>query len=235
MICLGDYNEMTPASYSYFSSMKLSKEMSAIVKEDCEQGLTKEEILGYLNSKMTISQIKIYSKAIRTRMKLHSDAVSNLEDEISKRDKEIKSLRGNVSDGNNNGRSENTIETEEEKDKEEMTKNENVRIVYQIPIQGVSGVDYITAQRDIPKRGSAKAFIRKIIMSFRSNRDLLSKVIDKELKKEQLEQIKIAISKGLKEQQLVKLINSNAEAERMEKIIEIAVLENALPGKGGIG
>ena len=59
---------------------------------------------------------------------------------------------------------------------------------------------------------------------------MVSKVIDKELKKEQLEQIKIAISKGLKEQQLVKLINSNAEAERMEKIIEIAVLENALPG-----
>ena len=232
MICLGDYNEMTPASYSYFSSMKLSKEVSAIVKEDCENGLTKEEIEGYLNSKMTVSQIKIYSKAIRTRMKQNSDAVSELEEEISRRDQEIKSLRAEKEPDKKSQKEESGHQTKlrEEEDKVKMTENKNIKMVYQIPVQGVSGVDYITTEKEPPKIGTAKTMIRKIMMSFRSNRDLVSKVIDKELKKEQLEQIKIAISKGLKEQQLVKLINSNAEAERMEKIIEIAVLENALPG-----
>lgn len=231
MICLGDYNEMTPASYSYFSSMKLSKEVSAIVKEDCENGLTKEEIQGYLNSKMTVNQIKIYSKAIRTRMKQNSDAVSKLEEEISRRDKEIESLRKKKPDEKRQ-KEEPGEKTEimEEEEKVKMAENENIKIVYQIPVQGVSGVDYITMERETPKRETVKTIIRKIMMSFRSNRNLVSKVIDKELKKEQLEQIKIAISKGLKEQQLVKLINSNAEAERMEKIIEIAVLENALSG-----
>ena len=232
MICLGDYNEMTPASYSYFSSMKLSKEVSAIVKEDCENGLTKEEIEGYLNSKMTVSQIKIYSKAIRTRMKQNCDAVSELEEEISRRDQEIKSLRAEKKPDEKKQKEESghQITSREEENKLKRAKNENIKIVYQIPVQGVSGVDYITTEKETPKMGTTKTIIRKIMMSFRSNRDLVSKVIDKELKKEQLEQIKIAISKGLKEQQLVKLINSNAEAERMEKIIEIAVLENALPG-----
>ena len=232
MICLGDYNEMTPASYSYFSSMKLSKEISAIVKEDCENGLTKEEIQGYLNSKMTVNQIKIYSKAIRTRMKQNSDAVSELEEEISRRDKEIESLREEKKPDEKRQKEESGHQTKsrEEENKLKRAENENIKIVYQIPVQGVSGVDYITTEKETPKMGTAKTIIRKIMMSFRSNRDLVSKVIDKELKKEQLEQIKIAISKGLKEQQLVKLINSNAEAERMEKIIEIAVLENALPG-----
>jgi hypothetical protein len=222
---------MTPASYSYFSSMKLSKEVSAIVKEDCENGLTKEEIQGYLNSKMTVNQIKIYSKAIRTRMKQNSDAVSKLEEEISRRDKEIESLRKKKPDEKRQ-KEEPGEKTEimEEEEKVKMAENENIKIVYQIPVQGVSGVDYITMERETPKRETVKTIIRKIMMSFRSNRNLVSKVIDKELKKEQLEQIKIAISKGLKEQQLVKLINSNAEAERMEKIIEIAVLENALSG-----
>lgn len=231
MICLGDYNEMTPASYSYFSSMKLSKEMSAIVKEDCENGLTKEEIQGYLNSKMTVNQIRVYSKAIRTRMKQNSDAVSELEEEISRRDKEIESLRAEKKPDEKIQKEEGyQTKSREVKDKVKRAENENIKIVYQIPVQGVSGVDYITTEKKTPKMGTAKTIIRKIMMSFRSNRDLVSKVIDKELKKEQLEQIKIAISKGLKEQQLVKLINSNAEAERMEKIIEIAVLENALSG-----
>lgn len=229
MICLGDYNEMTPASYSYFSSMKLSKEVSAIVKEDCENGLTKEEIQGYLNSKMTSGQIRVYSRAIRTRMKQNSDTVSKLEEEIAKRDKEIESLRSEKNQETRHQKEEKNPKSEEEKEKVKTAGHENIKIVYQIPIQGVSGVDYITTERVPQKEGTAKMIIRKILMSFRSNRDLVSKVIDKELKKEQLEQIKIAISKGLKEQQLVKLINSNAEAERMEKIIEIAVLENALP------
>ena len=229
---MGDYNEMTPASYSYFSSMKLSKEMSAIVKEDCENGLTKEEIQGYLNSKMTVNQIRVYSKAIRTRMKQNSDAVSELEEEISRRDKEIESLRAEKKPDEKIQKEEGyQTKSREVKDKVKRAENENIKIVYQIPVQGVSGVDYITTEKKNTKRwGTAKTIIRKIMMSFRSNRDLVSKVIDKELKKEQLEQIKIAISKGLKEQQLVKLINSNAEAERMEKIIEIAVLENALSG-----
>lgn len=232
MICLGDYNEMTPASYSYFSSMKLSKEMSAIVKEDCENGLTKEEIQGYLNSKMTIDQIRVYSKAIRTRMKQNSDAVSELEEEISRRDKEIESLRAEKKPDEKKQKEElgYQAKSREDENKLKRAENENIEIVYQIPVRGVSGVDYITTEKEATKMGTAKTIIRKIMMSFRSNRDLVSKVIDKELKKEQLEQIKIAISKGLKEQQLVKLINSNAEAERMEKIIEIAVLENALPG-----
>ena len=141
MICLGDYNEMTPASYSYFSSMKLSKEVSAIVKEDCENGLTKEEIEGYLNSKMTVSQIKIYSKAIRTRMKQNSDAVSELEEEISRRDQEIKSLRAEKEPDKKSQKEESGHQTKlrEEEDKVKMTENKNIKMVYQIQGFGIKG------------------------------------------------------------------------------------------------
>ena len=49
-----------------------------------------------------------------------------------------------------------------------------------------------------------------------------------ELSKEQLAKIKVAMEKGLTEEQLLSLIHGNVSPEQMEEIIEIAVLENSM-------
>ena len=64
----------------------------------------------------------------------------------------------------------------------------------------------------------------------KSRRNLVKLVIDGELDRNQLVQIKIAIEKGLTENQLEDIINSRVPAERMKEIIEIAELENGLQG-----
>lgn len=55
-------------------------------------------------------------------------------------------------------------------------------------------------------------------------------MINGELDRNQLIQIKSAIEKGLTESQLEEIINSRVPAERMKEIIEIAELENSLQG-----
>ena len=86
-------------------------------------------------------------------------------------------------------------------------------------------------ERKVPGsgRGAVSIFTRLGIKT-KSRRNLVKLVIDGELDRNQLVQIKNAIEKGLTEKQLEDIINSRVPAERMKEIVEIAELENSLQG-----
>ena len=73
-------------------------------------------------------------------------------------------------------------------------------------------------------------FFTKLAIRTKSRRNLVKLVIEGELDKNQLIQIKSAIEKGLTESQLEEIINGRISAERMKEIIEIAELENSMNG-----
>ena len=61
-----------------------------------------------------------------------------------------------------------------------------------------------------------------------SKQDITKLVASGQLNTEQLAQVKIAIGRGLTNEQLCDLIQGNVSAEQMKEIIEIAVLENSM-------
>ena len=77
---------------------------------------------------------------------------------------------------------------------------------------------------------SAIGFFTRLGIKKKSRKNLVKLVINGELDRNQLIQIKSAIEKGLTESQLEEIINSRVPAERMKEIIEIAELENSLQG-----
>ncbi len=101
---------------------------------------------------------------------------------------------------------------------------------YQTGIVDESGrilqVVSIEPQRKKKEIPALTAFFSKV--SSKKKIDLVKLLAQKNLEREQLAQIKIAIEKGLSEKQLLVLINNVISAEQMEEIIEIAVLENKM-------
>lgn len=70
--------------------------------------------------------------------------------------------------------------------------------------------------------------IASLFLKKKSQRDIMRLSIEGELDKEQLLQIKIAMEKGLSDDQLCQLISCKVPADRMPELIEIAVLENEM-------
>lgn len=78
------------------------------------------------------------------------------------------------------------------------------------------------------KRSRLVELFAKFAFRKKSRQDIIHMVISGELDIDQLTQIRVALGKGLKENQLVDLIHSKISAGQMAEIIEIAVLENRL-------
>lgn len=70
--------------------------------------------------------------------------------------------------------------------------------------------------------------IASLFLKKKSQRNIMRLSIEGELDKEQLLQIKIAMEKGLSDDQLCQLISCKVPADRMPELIEIAVLENEM-------
>lgn len=120
--------------------------------------------------------------------------------------------------------------------KEEEMKEMKNAVQTQIPVQYVATIpgakngQTITAVLD---RGQTNhqglyAMIGKLAFKKKSKQDIIKLVASGELSKEQLAKIKVAMEKGLTEEQLLSLIHGNVSPEQMEEIIEIAVLENSM-------
>ena len=87
----------------------------------------------------------------------------------------------------------------------------------------------IERKETVNSRGAISIFT-KLAIKTKSRRNLVKLVIEGELDKNQLIQIKSAIEKGLTESQLEEIINGRISAERMKEIIDIAELENSMNG-----
>lgn len=101
---------------------------------------------------------------------------------------------------------------------------------YQVVVTDQMGkvVANIPIEKKRQKKSAAVHIFTRIVHKKKPRQDIIRQVISGELEKEQLVQIRVAMERGLTEQQLVELINSGVSAEQMEEIIEIAVLENSM-------
>ena len=89
--------------------------------------------------------------------------------------------------------------------------------------QGISCPVEITRAK--PER---VGLIASLFLKKKSQRDIMQRAIEGELDKNQLLQVKVAMEKGLSEDQLCQLISCKVPADRMPELIEIAVLENEM-------
>ena len=120
-------------------------------------------------------------------------------------------------------------------EKEEDMKEMKNAVPTQIPVQyvatfqGAPNGQPITAviEKGQSKNQGLYAIIGKLAYKKKSKQDIIKLVASGELSREQLVQIKIAMEKGLTEEQLLSLIHGNVSPEQMKEIIEIAVLENS--------
>ena len=121
------------------------------------------------------------------------------------------------------------------REKEEEVTEMRQTVPTQIPVQYVTtfprghGGQTVTTviERSQPKREGLYAVLGKLAYKKKSKQDIIRLVASGDLSKEQLAKIKVAMEKGLTEEQLLCLIHGNVSPEQMEEIIEIAVLENS--------
>jgi len=114
---------------------------------------------------------------------------------------------------------------------EEQTKTQVPYMTgYPMYPQGVMGYPHGMGYPEKPKQkknGLATLF-GKSDTKKTGKQDITKLVASGQLNTEQLMQVKVAISRGLTDEQLCDLIQGNVSAEQMKEIIEIAVLENSM-------
>ncbi|MBR1744155.1 MAG: hypothetical protein IJ733_20300 [Lachnospiraceae bacterium] len=105
-----------------------------------------------------------------------------------------------------------------------------IPVYYKVPVIDSSGqiVQRVQVERAVSKDRGIAGMFGKLAFRHKSRADIVKLVASGDLVPAQLVQIKIAIEKGLTENQIVELINNNVAAEKMKEIIEIAVLENSM-------
>lgn len=83
-------------------------------------------------------------------------------------------------------------------------------------------------EQNQPKRTGFYTLLGKLAYKKKSKQDIVRLVASGDLSTKQLSKIRLAMSKGLTEEQLLELIHSGATPEQMEEIIEIAALQNSM-------
>lgn len=102
-------------------------------------------------------------------------------------------------------------------------------VYYTIPIVDEHGrvVHYAPVERSARvNKSGITALFSKLNFKKKSKQDMIKILSSGELDKSQLIQVKNAVIKGLTEEQITNLIVNKIDADKMEEIIEIAVLEN---------
>lgn len=176
-------------------------------------------------------------------------AVARLRHEVDEKEKEMEKLKDTIENlktemgqqaANDVAKSDEKVEgfkmeTEDTKSMIGTVKGQ-YPLVYGIPVQYAATVKddksntpvLAMIERTEPKQFGLHALIGKLAYKKKSRQDIVKLVASGDLKTEQLVQIRMAMQKGLTENQLLDLINNNVPAEQMKEIIEIAVLENSL-------
>lgn len=114
--------------------------------------------------------------------------------------------------------------------KEEKTEEmkPKVEVVYHTAMTDNSG--HVIASLPVERNTRNVARRTGVLAAFafrkKSRRDIVRLVTERQLSQGQLEQIRVAIEKGLKEEQLIHIIHSGLSPEQMKELVEIAVSLN---------
>lgn len=205
------FDEITDVLNNLTQDKKEQKELERILKENQE----KDELLSQKQDEIN----RAYSQAAENRK------------EAGELKKENEALKEKVKE----------LQKKHEQDKETFNNVRNDADNYfsfqsgNMPYAGNKSAVVRINSNDIERKTSVNnhglvGIFSRLGIKTKSRRNLVKLVIDGELDRNQLVQIKIAIEKGLTENQLEDIINSRVPAERMKEIIEIAELENGLQG-----
>ena len=205
------FDEITDVLNNLTQDKKEQKELERILKENQE----KDELLSQKQDEIN----RAYSQAAEKRkeageLKTENEALKEKVKKLQKKYEQDKETFNNVRNDADNYFS---------------FKSANM------PYAGNKSAVVRINSNDIERKTSVNnhglvGIFSRLGIKTKSRRNLVKLVIDGELDRNQLVQIKIAIEKGLTENQLEDIINSRVPAERMKEIIEIAELENGLQG-----
>lgn len=107
--------------------------------------------------------------------------------------------------------------------------NGMIPVYYQVPLlQNGRVLQQVEVERSTRKSVGGVGIFSRLFVKKKSRIDLVSRLAAGDMLPEQLAQIRVAIEKGLYEEQLVELINHSVPVAKMKEIIEIAVLENSM-------
>ena len=181
-----------------------------------------------------LQEISVSKKAEAELEKQKADA-ERLQKEVERLQGEIATL--NITNSNLRKMlddKESEIEQMEKKLQEKSEEQTKTQVTYMTgyPVypQGVMGhpQGMVYMEKAKPKKNSLAALFGKSDTRKTGKQDITKLVASGQLSTQQLMQVKVAISRGLTDEQLCDLIQGNVSAEQMKEIIEIAVLENSI-------
>lgn len=161
-------------------------------------------------------------------------ALARLRNELDMIGKERQFLEKKMEEMKQQTKAVEQLKSHEEKKQPEIPAAQPVfPVEYQTALVDGNGriIQMVPVERTVRKRdrGTLTSLFSRIC--FKKRADIVKMVAEKGLEPKQLVQIRNAIEKGLTEQQLIVLINSQIPADQMEEIINIAVYENRQKGE----
>jgi hypothetical protein len=166
--------------------------------------------------------------------------ISELLEQLQKRDGEIRALR-EAAEGADETQGE-AKSGETEKDREIAKHRQTITELEAIADSQQKDIDSLKAmlrrERETarlmacPREGSARSGIRPFKNLFAAGKgtSIVKLVTSGNHSAEQIVQLGIAMERGLTKKQITALINSNAPAEKIKAVVEVAVLENRIKG-----
>lgn len=219
-----------------FESTKKDDEVRDNLVESLEE---KDQLLMDQQDKInqantTIARLRNEMESKNKEMRTMQTKVSDMEAELSQSKRLVRDYREKADSGiakdAKNPITESALGVEASVNRKEATNLYHIPAYYRIPVLDEVGRVIQTVQMEPmqKKSNSVASLIAKIGFKKKSRQDIVKLVAGGELVPEQLIQIRVAIEKGLKENQLLELIHNKVPAEHMKEIIEIAVLENSM-------
>lgn len=182
-----------------------------------------------------ISELQKETRKKGDALEAANKAISELKEsdtEVERNEPVVEKEQDAVMEKNTRAGDDSTIAFIKNQLEEDARMGNVVPIYYTVPVVGYNGrvVDRVSFDRTEKKseKGIAGLFSR-LCCKKKSRADIVKLLSAGNLSTGQLSMIKIAIENKLTEGQLLGLINNNLEPEKMQEIIEIAVLENSLP------
>lgn len=215
----------------YCSMMKLMEQIVNQNSEEENKGLLKkyneqeEQLISQQNelnqANRTVVKLRAEKEGLEKQVQLLRELKNVPTEENAAKKKEVNETR------NSKGKETGVTEMRENYQNLPYVSNGVLPVCYQVPITNngriVSSVEIEHGER---KSNFRVGIFSKLFIKKKSRANLVKLLAAGELAPEQLEQIRIAIERGLHEGQLLELINNNVSVGKMKEIIEIAVLEN---------
>ena len=207
------------------NSIESAKEDASVIRNMEKEIAEKDELLvkqqeDIQKANSAVARLRKEKENMEQEMKTMKEKMQNQIDELSKK-QEVLEEKNQKESG----------ETPAETIVSSQAQNTyGIPVYYKVPVIDSSGqiVQRVQVERAVSKDRGIAGMFGRLAFRHKSRADIVKLVASGDLIPAQLVQIKIAIEKGLTENQIVELINNNVAAEKMKEIIEIAVLENCM-------